>query len=511
MRALLAVLPLAVVLAGMLLGGWTARRAGTAGLALALLLATTYGGGTAFEEIGFWDATVGAAAEAVFTTATILWIIFPALCLHHLQSLGGGLRTLQESLRRLSPDPRIGALLIAWFFALFMEGAAGFGAPVAVGAPLLLHLGVAAPAAVALAMVGHAAGVSFGAVGTPVVPQVAATGLTGLQISAATGLFHAALGWVLLLFLARGIRRSLPEGHAEGTPVSGWVAVAGVLFFVPFFLIARWVGPELPTLGGAAVGAGLFVALLRRHRRSAGDAPAAGGEHAEKSECGMLRAGAPYLILIGLILVTRLVPFIAEALRGVEWAWTLPGGFSGSVRPLYHPGTLLLASFLIAAAQYPRRGNPLPAAAGAALAQVLPVTLALLLMLMLARVMVHGGMIAELAAAATWVGAAWPLFAPAVGVLGTFVTGSATASNILFTEFQRSAAEGMALPLAPMIAAQGFGAAVGNIICPHNIIAGAATVGLHGREGEVLRRTLAPCLVYTALGGLLAFILVQVR
>jgi lactate permease len=104
-------------------------------------------------------------------------------------------------------------------------------------------------------------------------------------------------------------------------------------------------------------------------------------------------------------------------------------------------------------------------------------------------------------------GGSWPFFAPFIGALGTFVTGSATASNILFTDFQQAAAERVELPVATMLGAQGFGAAVGNIICPHNIIAGGATVGLKGEEGNVLRKTLPACLIYVTLGGALAFLL----
>jgi len=130
------------------------------------------------------------------------------------------------------------------------------------------------------------------------------------------------------------------------------------------------------------------------------------------------------------------------------------------------------------------------------------VTAALLAMLMLSRLMLHAGLIGTLEQAAVQsVGAAWPWVAPAVGALGSFVTGSATASNVLFTTLQAQTATALSLPVTSIVAAQGFGAAVGNIVCPHNIIAGAATVGLAGREAEVLRRTLLPCLLYLALGG----------
>jgi lactate permease len=112
-------------------------------------------------------------------------------------------------------------------------------------------------------------------------------------------------------------------------------------------------------------------------------------------------------------------------------------------------------------------------------------------------------------AAADNLGVLWPLAAPFVGVLGTFATGSATASNILFTEFQASTADQLDLRLETMVGAQGFGAAAGNVIAPHNIIAGSATVGLKGQEGPILRRTAIPCLIYAAMGGALTFALTR--
>jgi len=130
-------------------------------------------------------------------------------------------------------------------------------------------------------------------------------------------------------------------------------------------------------------------------------------------------------------------------------------------------------------------------------------------MLALSRLMVHAGMIETLAlAAAAALGGAWPLVAPLVGVLGTFVTGSATASNILFTDFQEATARELRLPVLPLVGGQGFGAAVGNIICPHNIIAGGATVGIAGKEGEVLRGTAPACVVYAGLGGVVLYLMV---
>ena len=494
MKAVGAALPLALVLVLMIGRGWPAAHAGVAGLGLAAALALTLfgiGAGT-HPGVGAGGVLGGSSLEALFTAATILWIIFPALAIYELQVRSGAFDVIRAGLAGLSADPRIQALLVAWFFALFMEGAAGFGTPVALAAPLLVSLGFSPVKAVALALIGHAAGVSFGAVGTPVLAQASLVELSASEIARATGLLHGVLGVILTLFLVRLSGEDPPTAQQWG-----WGAVAAACFLVPYVGLAVVVGPELPTLGGALIGGACFVLVLRR---KAGPS----GKHDGRA---VMRAGMPYGIVLALILVTRLLPGLREQLRSVEIAWSYLVVFRGNVQPLYHAGSILLLGFLVGGAAQGRSLADLLEASRAALRRLAPVTLALVAMLTLSRLMLHAGMIHELAETAREARAVWPVVTPAVGVLGTFVTGSATASNILFTEFQAAAATALALPLATMVAAQGYGAAVGNIICPHNIIAGAATVGLSGQEGAILSRTVLACVAYALAGGLLVLVL----
>jgi lactate permease len=223
----------------------------------------------------------------------------------------------------------------------------------------------------------------------------------------------------------------------------------------------------------------------------------------------LLRAGSPYLILIALVLVTRLVPAVTDALASLELAWSLDGGFSGAIVLLTHPGTLLVVAFLLGALVQGALGRTATGALRSTLKQLIPVTIALLAMLLLARLMVRSGMTEALAeAAAGSTASIWPVLAPLVGVLGTFVTGSGTASNVLFTDLQLATAEQLGYDPLPLLGAQNFGASVGNQIAPHNIVAGGATVGLTGGEADVMRRTIGIALVYGLLGGLLALLLV---
>lgn len=270
---------------------------------------------------------------------------------------------------------------------------------------------------------------------------------------------------------------------------------------MPYLLFATIVGPELPTIGGAFVGGAVFALLIRRAPRSRELKPA------PIDRTALIRASAPYLLLLVLVLVTRLLPGLRDLLTSVTWRWSLLDLFRGSIQPLYHPGTLLMVGFLLGSVVPRPAPRDLGQAVRTAAWRLAPVTVALVAMLGLSRLMVHGGLVAALAEAAASAGPGWPLLTPAIGVLGTFVTGSATASNILFTDFQATTADRLNLPLVPLVAAQGFGAAVGNIVCPHNIVAGAATVGIAGREGEVLRSTVTACAAYAIAGGALAFLL----
>jgi len=480
--AVLAGLPLLVVLIAMLGLRWSAARAGAVGLTLGLMVAyLAFGFGVrTLPQLGALAATGGVLLEAVFIAATILWIVFPALCIHELQLRTGAIDVLRDAMTRLSGDPRILALLVAWFFVLFVEGAAGFGTSVALAAPFLVAAGFGRVEAVAIALIGHAAGVSFGAVGTPVLAQMAITEFTGRELAAATVAYHSLAGPLLPLVVMLLVTRTLPRARRAGWGAWGWTLLAAAAFLVPHHVLATYVGPELPTLAGSLLGGLAFVGVLRiasgngRARRARASveasqsAPTDGPPARPVRPVALATAGAPYLVLVATVLATRLLPQLQDALQRAP------------------------------------RHQPLRAARDAAV-RLVPVTLALIAMLSLSRLMLHAGMIEALAdAVAADAGQAWPYVAPFVGLLGTFVTGSATTSNILFTDFQLAAARGLGLSPTAMLGAQGFGAAVGNIVCPHNLIAAGATVGLVGREGDVLKRTLWAALLYASLGGLLA-------
>lgn len=467
MTTWLAAAPLLAVLVLMLGLGWSAARAGLAGLVLAALTA----------EAASPQLFIGVLAEGGFHALSIVAILWPALALHAQQDRGGALQQLREALAARGAAPALQALLLGWCVALFFEGAAGFGTPVALVAPLLVGLGLAPLQAVLLALVGHALGVCFGALGTPVMALAAVSGLEAAAIARPSALLQLLLAPLLLVafaWLLRGAGLRLPPSA---------LLRAGLGFALPALGLAWWLGPALATLLGALCSAALLLPLLR-------------GANPQPPPAAWARALWPYALLSVLVLLARALPESA-ALR-LHWQWQ---GFGAQLALHSHPGLLLALAVLLAAQLQGLTAGLQRQAWLAAARQLLPVAAALLVMLVLSRLLLHGAQLATLQSAAVdGVGGAWPLLAPALGALGSFVTGSATASNLLFGGLQAQTAAALGIDGARLLAAQGLGAGLGNLICPHNLIAGAATVGLRGAEGPLLRRTLPIC----ALGLLVA-------
>jgi len=440
---------------------------------------------------------LGPLAEAMFISATIFWIIFPALGIYEFQQQTGATQAIGQWLASISRKPQVQALLIAWFFGMFLEGAAGFGTPIALVAPMLVALGFPPVKSLVMALFGHAAGVSFGAVGTPIVPLAQAAPIDTDVLSLLILVPHALLATALVLIVFRLAR---PTDPAEAAP-HRVIPLAALCFIGPAAALAWFAGPELPTLGGAVIGVALFILALRS-RRSPDQDSGSGSARV------LALAALPYLIVLVLILLTRLIEPVGQALQDAVVNWRIGTQYAGSIALLHHPGTVLMFALLASALITDERREALLPALRRAAGRLPPVALALVSVLILARVMVHSGMIDTLARGVSdLLGEFWPIASPLVAALGSFVTGSATTSNIILAEFQVAAS--LAVGIAPLVplAGQGFGAAIGNIVAPHNIVAGAATVGVVGREGEVLKQTLPVCVGYAVLGGVILFII----
>ena len=509
--------------------------------------------------LGLWvwemsaSRVAAASLEGLVITATLLYIIFGAILLLNTLEQSGAVTAIRRSFSLLSDDRRVQVVIVAWLFGSFIEGAAGFGTPAAIAAPLLVALGFPAACAVMLGMMVQSTAVTFGAVGTPILVG-AFTGLKGdefnaflaannltmdqylrlLAIRCAT--FHTIAGTlmptIMVMMMTRffGPRRTWTDGLA----IVPFTIFGGLAFTLPYLLTAIFLGPEFPSLLGSMIGLVIvtFAArrkwLLPKSAESRWDFGPASEWPADwisdlklqrdplaaERPISIAAAWAPYVVLAVLLALTRLrdIP-LGTRLRDYAFKWEniLGTGINASpVEPLYLPGTMLLIA--VAVTYFLHRMNP-PQMKRALLDSgriTLAAGFVLLFTVPMVRIYIQSGVnAADVMSMPTvmahWVadnvGAVWPAFAGMIGALGAFIAGSNTVSNIMFAAFQHRIAEELSMASLTIVALQAVGAAAGNMIAIHNVVAASATVGFLGREGATLRRTSLPTLYYLIVIG----------
>lgn len=547
----LALIPIAIVALFLVGLRWPAARAMPLCYVAVVVLA-----------LGVWRApahqVAAATVNGLVITATILLIIFGAILLLETLRESGGLRAMRAGFEGISPDRRIQAIIVAWLFGSFIEGAAGFGTPAAVCVPLLAGLGFPAMAAVVAGMTIQSTPVSFGAVGTPILIGVN-KGLSGdaaviahsgavdpadwtaylASIGVKVATLHAVIGTFIPLLLVCLLTRFFGEKRSlrEGLAVWRFALFAGLAMTVPYWLVARLLGPEFPTLAGSAAGMFLVVAAAKRGwfmpdtaghwdfpPRSSwpeewqGSIAESRGETADARTMSQAKAWTPYLFVALLLVATRLPQWpLGSWLKSVsiDVADLFGSGIAVSVQPIYLPSTVFILVALFAAwwHRLPREG--VKRAWSRAGRTTFAASTALVFTVPMVQVFLNSGggaagyekmPIALATGIAGLAGSGWPLVAPLVGGLGAFVAGSNTISNMMFSLFQFGVGQQIGADPDWIVALQAVGGAAGNTICVHNVVAAAATVGLLGREGLVIRRTLVVFAWYAAWAGVLGWI-----
>ena len=544
--ALIAALPIVTVMVFLVLLRWPAVKAMPVAYFITLVLALT-----------LWKVplvqVLAATIRGTIITGTLLWIIFGAIVLLFTLRESGALKTIRHGFLDVSEDRRIQAILIAWLFGAFIEGAAGFGTPAAVAAPLLLALGFPALAAVMVALIIQSTSVTFGAVGTPIlvgmgqslnVPEVEnALAQSGLpydefirQIGVFAALPHTIVGTFIPLIMVAMMTRffGARKSFREGLVVWKFALFAGLAFTLPYLTVAVLLGPEFPTIGGSLFSMAIVVSAAKKGflipkgqpwdfpPKSEWEADWTGTISAEitehRSQHSLARAWSPYLMVAVLLVLTRLpaLPF-QKTLSSIQITWTniLGTGMSQSFQPLYLPGTIFfLVAFMTIWVQRMKLAEAKNAWRDAAHTLAGP-ALALLFAVSMVRIFIDSGVnAAELAsmplvlaeAVAAAVGTTWPFFAPTIGAMGAFVAGSNTVSDFMFSLFQYGVADRIGVSHIVILGLQALGGAAGNMIAVHNVVAASATVGLVGREGALIRKTILPMTYYVIFAGLLGLL-----
>ncbi|MFI9233339.1 L-lactate permease [Streptomyces rimosus] len=497
LSALVAALPLVTVL--VLLGAvrMRAHRAGLAGLAVALATACLGYGMPAGQALS------AAVQGALFGLFPILWIVVNALWIHRMTVRTGHFDVLRRSFSGLSADPRVQALVIAFCFGALLEALAGFGAPVAISAVMLVALGFAPVRAAVVALVANTAPVAFGAMGTPVVTLAQVTGLPLDAVAPVVGRQTPLLALVvplLLVFLVDG-RRGLRET---------WVPAlaCGLAFAAVQFAAANYVSAQLADIGAALAGAAALIAVPGARRPAAEPVRAAvltGARSADldvrDSRADVVRAYAPYALIVAVFSLAQLPPvkdLLARATRTFDWPFLDVAGPDGTpvagntfALPLLATGgTLVLLAGALSAPVLGVRAATAVREWAATVSELRLAVLTVTAVLALAYVMNLSGQAATIGHFVAAAGAGLAFLSPVLGWFGVAVTGSDTSANALFGALQVTAARQSGLSPVLLAAANSSGGVLGKMISPQNLAIACAAVGLAGREGDLLRRVL---------------------
>ncbi|MCG9578938.1 L-lactate permease [Vibrio tubiashii] len=537
-----------IVVAAILLVGlnWPAKRAMPVAFGLTVVIA-----------LFAWDMSTSRVLASVFQglgiTVSVLWIVFGAIFLLNTLKHTGAISTIRNGFTNISPDRRVQAIIIAWCFGSFIEGASGFGTPAAIAAPLLVAIGFPALAAVLMGMMIQSTPVSFGAVGTPIIVGVnkgldthnigealIANGSTWdaylQQITSSVALIHACVGTLIPVLMAMMLTRFFGKNRSwtEGLDILPFAIFAGLSFTIPYALTGVFLGAEFPSLIGGLVGLSIVVSAAKRGflvPKSTWDfedenkwpAEWLGSlkidlDDSKTKPMNMALAWLPYVLLAVVLVASRVSTEFKAMLRGVSLSFSNilgEAGISTAIQPLYLPGGILVFVALVAVLLQSRSVAPLGKAFGESSKTLIGAGFVLVFTIPMVRIFINSGINgADLASmpvttanfAAGLVGEAFPALSATVGALGAFIAGSNTVSNMMFSQFQFEVAQTLTISSAVVVALQAVGAAAGNMIAIHNVVAASATVGLLGREGATLRKTIIPTIYYLVVTGIIGLV-----
>lgn len=497
LSALVAALPLVTVL--VLLGGvrMRAHYAGPIGLIVAALVACLpYG-----MPVG--QALSSAVQGALFGLFPILWIVVNALWVYRMTVRTDHFDVLRRSFGRLSDDPRVQALVIAFCFGALLEALAGFGAPVAICSVMLVALGFDPVRAAVVALVANTAPVAFGAMATPVVTLAQVTGLPLDSVASVVGRQTPLLALVVPLLLVALVdgRRGLRETWAPAL-------ACGVAFAVAQFTVSNYLSVQLADIAAALVGAAVLVAMpaARRPAEEPVRAAVLTGVRSddldrEDPRPEVLRAYAPYALIVAIFSIAQIGPvkdLLAKATRPFDWPFLdvaapdgKPVGANVFSLPLIATGgTLVLVAGVATVAVLGVTARDAAREWTATVHELRHAILTVTSVLALAYVMNLSGQAASIGHFVAAAGAGLAFLSPVLGWFGVAVSGSDTSANALFGALQVTAAHESGLSPDLLAAANSSGGVLGKMISPQNLTIACAAVGLKGREGDLLRKVL---------------------
>ncbi|MCP1480942.1 lactate permease [Pseudomonas chlororaphis] len=532
LSALAAVIPIVFFFLALAVFRLKGHVAGSITLALSILVAIF-----AFQMPA--DMALAAAGYGfAYGLWPIAWIIVAAVFLYKLTVKSGQFEVIRSSVLSITDDQRLQVLLIGFCFGAFLEGAAGFGAPVAITAALLVGLGFNPLYAAGLCLIANTAPVAFGALGIPIIVAGQVTGIDAFKIGAMTGRQLPLLSLFVpfwLVFMMDGLR-----GVKETWPAA---LVAGLSFAVTQYFTSNFIGPELPDITSALaslVSLTLFLKVWQPKRSFAAATASVGAAAVRNGGFGqprttqpspysfgeIFKAWSPFLILTVLVTIWTLKPFKAMfAAGGSMYSWVfnfaiahldqlviksapivatptaIPAVFK--LDPISATGTAIFFSALISMLVLKINFKTGLTTLKETFYELRWPILSIGMVLAFAFVTNYSGMSSTMALVLAGTGAAFPFFSPFLGWLGVFLTGSDTSSNALFSSLQATTAHQIGVNDTLLVAANTSGGVTGKMISPQSIAVACAATGLVGKESDLFRFTLKHSLFFATIVGLI--------
>lgn len=478
--ALLPILWLVLALCGMKMEAWKASFG-------ALVISALLG-------MFVWKMTpINAATAALEGMAMAIWpiviVIIAAVFTYNLTVHTGAMETIKGMLTSVSSDKRVLVLLIGWCFGGFLEGMAGFGTAVAIPASMLMALGFDPIIAILACLVSNGVPTMFGSIGIPTTTLASITGLDPIKL-ALTQALQVAPFVIITPFLMVMIVGGGPKALKGVIPIT---LITGIAVSVSEIAAAAFIGADLPMVVAAVVALIVtFVVALKMK----GEVPAEYALDTPKSDEALtaqkaLTAWAPFILIFAiLVLTSKLVPFINAPLSAIKTSVNIYQGDPTAMLTftwINTPGVLILICGLVGGLIQGCSFGEMMQVLGATCKQMSKTILTMLAVLGCAKIMGYSGMIASIAAFfVNTLGGFYPVMAPVLGALGTFVTGSGTSSEVLFGSVQQQAATAIGANEYWLCAANSLGISAGKMLSPQSIAIGTASCGLVGKDGEVL-------------------------
>ncbi len=443
-------------------------------------------------------ATVEGMAIALWP---ILLVIVAALFTYNLAVETKTMDVIKKMLSSITTDKRIQVLILAWGFGGFLEAVAGYGTAVAIPASILASLGFNPLFAAVICLLANTVPTAFGALGIPVTTLATVTGLEVVHLSYVTSIQLA--GFIVLIPFLLVILTEKSIKALKG--VVGITLVSGITFAVPQVFIAKYLGADLPALVASICSMACTILMAKAMNKEKVET--------KEDKIGLkegILAWLPYILLCGLILIASpLVPSINSLLAKASSNIHIYTGDATSTTAfswINTPGMMILIATFIAGLIQKLKFTYMLDVLKRTVIQLKTSFITIMSIVAISKIMSHSGMTSSISFGLCAItGSFYPLIAPLLGAIGTFVTGSDTSANILFGALQTEAAKSLSIDPYWIAAANTAGATAGKMISPQSIAIATSATGLIGSEGKILSTTVKYCLGYVIILGLIVY------